>query len=488
MLLRTGKEDIKVSLKDAGTILFYSGVSFFIPIILAIILDKNQSNIFYYGISALGLFALGYLLKNYINAKKETENKHALLSIVIIWIVYCFFASLPFMFILGISPLDAYFESMSTLTTTGMSLIKPMLDITPPSLILWRTFLGWVGGIGIVLMALIGLMTTYSKTIKFLTAEGRGDQLKENLKTSVWKISGIYILLTIVGIILLMFAGQNLWEATNYSMSAISTNGMDITSSGLTVVNNGWSNTGVNNYWVNLVLVIIMIFGAMSFSLHYLFIKKRNFFVYFKDPEFRLLILLGLIGTLITSAKLGLLSGFFHTFSLITCGGFALVETSVIGGWEEFIKFFWLPLIIIGGAAGSTAGGIKISRFIIFCKSIYWKVKESILPSGSYFRRRYNGENINQKQVKEVNQFILLWIIFIIIGALVISSFGYGVADALFEVASAQSNAGISTGITSIDAHPVVKTMLIINMFVGRLEIIPLLSGIGLLLGLKKLN
>lgn len=486
MLLRSGKEDIKVSLKDAGTVLFYSGISFFFPIILAVLLDKDQNNLFFYALSALGLFTLGYFLKEFINTRKETETKHALLSIVLIWIIYCFFASLPFYFLMGISPLDAFFESMSALTTTGISVLKPMLDTMPASLILWRNFLGWVGGIGIVLMALIGLMTTYSKTIALLSAEGRGDQLKENLRTSITKISSIYVILTIIGIALLMLAGQDLWQATNYSMSAISTNGMDITTAGLTEINNGWSNTGINNYWVSLVLVIIMIMGAMSFSLHYLFIRKKNFLVYFKDPEFRLIILLGLIGTLVTSAKLGLLNGFFHTFSLITGGGFALVDSSVIGGWEEFIKFFWLPLIIIGGAAGSTAGGIKLSRFIIFCKSIYWRIKETILPENSYFKRVYNERSINQKQVKEINQFILLWIILIIISTLVISFYGYNLADSLFEVASAQSNAGISSEITSIDAPIPVKIVLIIVMFAGRLEIIPVLSGIGLLLNIKK--
>jgi len=269
-------------------------------------------------------------------------------------------------------------------------------------------------------------------------------------------------------------------------MSAISTNGMDITTSGLVGTHNGFSPTGVHNYWVDISLIIIMFLGAMSFSLHYLFIKKRNWFVYFKDPEFRLLLLIGLIGTIITGSKIGIWSALFHSFSLATCGGFAFSPISIINTWGEFVKMFFVAIVIIGGASGSTAGGIKLSRFIIFIKGIYWKIKESILPEKSYFKRSYAGTNISINQLKEINQFILLWLIFIGIGVLVLTFYGYPLADSFFEVASAQSNAGISTGITEVGMPIGVEIMLIINMFVGRLEIIPILASIGLLLNLRK--
>ena len=484
MFLRVGREDIKVALKDTGTILFYAGLCFFIPIILAVLMDKNPDTLFFYAVSALGLFALGYLLRK-IPVKKDTETKHAMLSIVLIWIFFCFFASLPFVFIMKVSLLDAFFETMSTLTTTGLSVMIPMLDTMPPSLIFWRSFLGWVGGIGIVLMAFIGLMTTYSKTTKLLVAEGHGDQLKENLKVSVKKITFIYVLLTILGIVLLIISGQTIWQAVNYSMSAISTNGMDISSIGLNAINNGWAPVGLNNYWVNISLVVMMVMGSMSFALHYLFLRKKNWLVYFKDPEFRLLLLLGFVTTLIVATKIGLLNGFFHTFSLITCGGFALVTGIELAAWPEFVKFLWVPIVIIGGAAGSTAGGIKLSRTIIFVKGIYWSIRKTLLPEGSYFRREYNGQKISGNTVKQVNQFILLWLVFIVIGVIVISSYGYPLADVIFEVASAQSNAGISAGISNVFAPVGVKIMLIINMFVGRLEIIPIMASIGLLLSIK---
>jgi trk system potassium uptake protein TrkH len=233
MFLRVGIEDIKVSLKDTGTILMYAGLAFFVPIIMSILFDKDPQTLLAYAGSALMLLMFGYGMRTIIITKKETEIKHAMLSIVLIWLLFCFFASLPFVFIMKVGLLDAFFETMSTLTTTGLSVMTPLLNSMPASLIFWRTFLGWIGGIGIVLMAFIGLMATYSKTSKLLMAEGRGDQLKENLRGSAKKIISIYVILTLFGIVLLLLAGQTPWQATNYSMSAISTNGMDISEAGI---------------------------------------------------------------------------------------------------------------------------------------------------------------------------------------------------------------------------------------------------------------
>lgn len=486
MFLKLGKEDVKVSIRDSGTLLRYAGLTFFIPIIFAILMDKEPWNLIYYAFSALLVFATGSAMVFFVEPKKETETKHALLSTVIVWLLYCFFASLPFYFISGVRPIDSYFETMSALTTTGLSVVTSLLDTMPPSLIFWRSFLSWIGGIGIIVIALVGLMTTYSKASKLMMAEGRGEALGGNIKSTAKKITGIYFLLTLFGIILLFFSGQTLWEATNYSMSAISTSGMDITSNGLTQINNEWQPIGIHNYWVSLSLITIMILGATSFSLHYLVLKKRNFSLLFQDSQFKLLILLGLIGTIIVSMKLGLVESAFHSFSALTCGGLSSVTGLTISNWDDFIKSILILLMFIGGAAGSTAGGIKISRAIIFSKSIYWRIKQSVLPQNSFFKRSFEGDPVTEKELKELSQFILFWIILLVIGTIVVSFHGYSLADSLFEVTSAQSNSGLSAGITNAGMPFTIKIMLIINMFVGRLEIIPVLASLGFLLTLRK--
>tara|TARA_B100000315_G_C14329750_1_gene474727 strand:- start:101 stop:715 length:615 start_codon:yes stop_codon:yes gene_type:complete len=176
---------------------------------------------------------------------------------------------------------------------------------------------------------------------------------------------------------------------------------------------------------------------------------------------------------------------FFHTFSAISCGGFSLVTANDVAAWDDFVKLVLIAVMFVGGSAGSTAGGIKISRFIIFVKSIYWRIKEAVLPEKSFFAKKFEGKNLELKQIKEINQFILLWILLLGIGTLVLTLYGNSMADSLFEVVSAQSNAGISTGITNAAMPFGVKIMLIINMWIGRLEIIPILSAIGFMLSLR---
>jgi trk system potassium uptake protein TrkH len=329
-------------------------------------------------------------------------------------------------------------------------------------------------------------MTTYQTTTKLISAEGRGDQLKENLKNAGTKIALIYIGLTIIGIILLMFCGQNLWQATNYTMSAISTNGMDITTAGLTEVNNGWNPVGIHNHFVDLALIFIMVLGSISFSLYYMVLKKRNFFLFIKDPEFKVLIFLGIVGTILLSLKMNLFDSFFYTFSFFTCGGMSYYSSLQLANFDEFVKLILIILVIIGGCAGSTSGGIKISRAIIFVKSIFWKIKSVLLPQNAFFKKTFGDQQISNDQIKEINQFILLWVIFLIISTAILTFYGNTVINSLFEVASAQSNSGLSVGILSIDSPILIKLTLIFNMFIGRLEIIPIIATIGLILSLKK--
>jgi len=486
MLIRLGKEDIRVVLRDLGTIMEWSSVTFLVPVVIAFFYMESLSIVVNYLVAAAFCFAIGFALRNAFSPKQETDLKHAFLTASLFWLLYCFVASLPFMVVQGMSLVDGYFEAMSALTTTGLTLMRYSIDFAPNSLVFWRSFLSWIGGVGIVVLALTGVMTTYSRASKLSSAEGRGERIKPNIKNTIREIWNIYIGLTLLGVGLLYFSGMGLFTAINYSMSAISTTGMDITSRGL---------VGLGNPLITVSLVVIMVLGASSFGMHYLLFKKRQLSILVKDAEFKALVMLGLLAGFMIVPKMFLLYGgnwagieqaFFHSFSALTCGGFSLVTANDIMRWEDYIKFLLVGVMFIGGAAGSTAGGIKISRFIIFIKSIYWRIKEAVLPEKSFFAKKFEGRNLELFEIKEVHQFILLWVLFIAAGAIVLTLYGNSLADSLFEVVSAQSNAGISTGITSQGMPLPVQVMLIINMWIGRLEIIPILSGIGFILSIRR--
>lgn len=487
MLVRLGFEDVKIALRDVGIVLKWSSLVFLVPIIVSLIDTESINIISTYVLSGLLAFFLGSVLRRLFKSDRETDLKHAFIAVSILWLVFTAIAAIPFVLITGMTFVDSYFESMSALTTTGLTMMYYIIDSTPKSLIFWRSLLSWIGGVGMVVLALVGILTTYTKSAKLMIAEGKEERIRPNFKNTVKEMWGIYLLLTFVGIILLYFSGMNLFDAVNYSMSAISTTGMDTTSTGL---------VGLHNYWIDISLIIIMVIGATSFTVHYLFIRKRKIDVYFKDIEFRVLIVLILISSIAIIPNMikfygndflaGVENSFFHVASALTCGGFAISSFSDVFNWGDFIKLILIGLMFIGGSSGSTAGGIKISRFWLFLKSIFWRVKASVLPKESFFQKKFEGRVVQPEEIRRINQFILLYAVFILIGVIVLTSYGNDLGSSVFEVVSAQSNAGITTGLTHIGMPIAAKLVLILNMWVGRLEIVPILAAIGFALSMKR--
>ncbi|MCR4334957.1 MAG: hypothetical protein NUV57_00280, partial [archaeon] len=379
-----------------------------------------------------------------------------------------------------------FFEAMSAITTTGLSMMRLIIDSAPKSLILWRSLLSWIGGIGIVVLSLMGIFTTYTKSAKLMVAEGREEQIRPNLKNTAKEIWVVYAFLTVLSIGLLFFAGMDFFSAVNYAMSAISTTGMNLTSTGL---------AGIDDTIIGLSLVLIMLVGATSFSTHYLFIRKKEFGAYLKDNEFKLMISILIISIIIILPKMLLFypnaaiaveNAIFQNTSALTCGGFLAVPIGDFAKWDDFVLLVLMGLMVIGGSAGSTAGGIKIARVIIFTKSIYWRIKELILPKDSYFQKKFEGKPIENRLIREINQFLLLYIVLIMMGVFVLTMQGIGLTNALFVVISAQGNVGLDVGVVSTLLPVASKIMLILSMWIGRLEIIPLLSAIGFALSFRK--
>jgi len=276
-----------------------------------------------------------------------------------------------------------------------------------------------------------------------------------------------------------------LFESMNYAMSALSTTGMNLSRAGLTAVHNpaiGW------------ILAFLMILGATSFSLHYAVLKKGRYGALTRDSEFKSLLLLSLFGAVLIAPKFlhfygsnfeGFGFALFHAISSLTSGGFSIASEAAVFAWDDFVKIVLFALMFIGGSAGSTAGGIKLSRFLIMGKSVLWKIQSSVLPQRSFFQKSFEGRSVESKAVKNVYQFILLYALFVLLGTMVVTSYGYDLGNSLLEVTSAQSNVGIGNGIAKQGMPLGIQVMLIVNMWVGRLEIIPVLATAGFILSIK---
>ena len=475
--------NFKLLFKIIGQILFYSSFTLLLPVIFSIIFSEPIYITLLYLISFSVCFLVSLIWYKTIKVdsieKYYSLNKiHYLLIICLVWLIYAVFSSLPFMFAGSFSFIDSYFEVISALTTTGLT-IFPKLNILN-SLILWRSILSWIGGIGIILIAYFGLTNSFVNTNKLIGAEGHG-RLRPSFKKALKDIWIIYIVLTIIGIILLSIFGMNFFDSLNYSMSAISTTGMDSSVAG---------RLALDLPGIQLSLIIIMLLGATSFITHFSFFKKKSFKEYIKDKEFVFMLLIVFIGFILVLLKLynrfDWISILFNVVSLNSCGGFTNWNFAQILSTGPFVLLIFMVLMVIGGSTNSTTGGIKVDRLVIFIKSIYWKIKSIKLPDIAYFSKKHNHLIIEDKDIRNIYFFILMYLLFIIIGTFVLSFYGFGIKESLFEVISAQGNVGVSIGIIQPAMPLVSKIMLIINMWVGRLEIIPILGLIGMLLQRKK--
>ncbi len=483
MFFRVGKNDLKVIFNYIGLLLMWSSLAFILPLIIVLIYNEPKQNFLAYLFCFIITIIVGYLIKTQINPENKQISFsviHATLVAVIFWILFNILTSLPFMLIENMSFINSFFESISATTTTGLSVIHNFAPISH-SILMWRSLLSWFGGLGVVLLALLGVLTTAKNFGLLAKAEGHDSLATPNLKKTVFLFWYIYISITALGALALTFFGMKLFYAINYAMSAISTTGME--SSNIGLMSNGLG--------VQIIIAFLMVFGATSFITHYLAMKKKSIKEYFRDYEFIFLISLTFFGSVLLAIKLnlfdilGIISSIITAASAATGGGFPSVPQATIALWGEFLLIITIFLMFIGGSTASTAGGIKIHRFVLFLKTISWKTKELFLPKKAYFSKKFHTRLVNDEEIKNNLFFIGIYLLFVIITATILTLYGFSFIKSLFETMSAQSNVGLSVGITTATLPLFPKILLIFNMIIGRLEIIPIFALFGLFLKLR---
>jgi trk system potassium uptake protein len=459
-------------LKQIGQIILFSSFIFLIPLIFAIFAKEPTPYIISYLISFGVVFLIGLILYTII---PKTENislgsVHYLIIVGGVWLIFCALTTLPY-YIFGYNFIDSFFDTMSILTTTGTTTLPYIVSVK--SWHLWRGILSWIGGIGIILIAYYGILNSNIFTSKrIVRAEGH-DQLSGGYKGSVKAIWIIYTILTLIGIILLLLVGVDLFNSVTYTMSAISTTGHDM-------LNNDY----IYQSNVQLIMALIIFLGSISFVTHYRIYKEKNPFAYFKDPQFISMCLMVLILFIIFFVYLGGIHSWQSILLLLIGslgGGFTSFSPEMIVGLAPILFFFLIFLMFVGGAKGSTSGGITQGRFLLTLKSIIWQIREIRLPDLSNVSRKFDGKIIENSEIRALYFFIASYILFIIFGVLVLTAYNYPLSTSIFEVVSTQGNIGIPTGLVEHSMPLFAKIVLIINMWVGRLEIIPIFGLIGML-------
>jgi trk system potassium uptake protein TrkH len=274
-----------------------------------------------------------------------------------------------------------------------------------------------------------------------------------------------------LGIFLLYFAGwptMTMFEAINHSMTGIATGGFSVR-------NASFATYGTP---VLAVTVLIMVLGATSFAVH-LKVFRGNWREFFRNVEVRLMLALILITTLLLVWSVGLNHSLFQSTSALTGTGFS---TASIGEWGDAQKGSLVVLMIVGGGYGSTSSAIKLIRLIILGKAIHWMIKRSFLPDRAILPMKIAGRTYTEREMMETAIYALIYILVLIFGAAVLIGLGNAPMDSIFESASAQGNVGLSVGITSALMPLEAKIVMIVQMLVGRLEVIPVIAFISYLL------
>ena len=464
-MVKLTAEDARVVGKQVGAVFMLFSFFTLVPLALSIILGHALRVTLSFAACFAVMFAFGWLLKRASRTEQPMLMRHALAATAIVWLLAPLFVGMPFLFSGQAGLVDSYSEAASTLTSAGTEFL-PNLDVVPRALLFWRDLACWVGSFGIVALALTGILGGAWSVINLYEAEGREERLRPNLVHTVRQLLAIYCVLTLAAFFLLfVLVRMPFLDAVEYAMGAISTNGMQTTNAGIA----GYGALGL------IIIALLSVAGSINMVTHDKAFRG-DWRAYVRDKSFRVFLTVSFVSFLLLSIKFGharfVVETLSQVFMAITGGGFALLPLP----WDDFSLFVIIALMFIGGCAGSYAGGIKIERFVVFMKNIWWELQEAITPA-SVMRRSALGREVSREEVKDASFFIAFFSLIILVNVFVLTQTGLDFFKALFLSVSAQSCNGMVPAGVSVWLMPAfAKISLSLGMILGRLEIYPVLS------------
>jgi len=450
-----------------GFLLLIAGAIMLAPIPVAIWF--NEGNLIpAFLIPAAVAIAAGCFLRRRF-PRTELSLGKAMVLVATVWIILSLFSSIPFMLGNRMSFVDSYFESMAGFTATGLTMIGDV-ESCKNTILVWRSLTQWIGGLGIIVLFLAALLGAGKAARKMYVAEARMERIEPSLRETARALWKIYLLFTLVGAAGLYFAGMSLFEALNHSMTGIATGGFAV------------RNTSFAGYGMPVILVTIMVMlaGATSFAVHRR-VMAGHWRELFRNVEVQLMMALIALATLALVWSVGVRDALFQSVSALTGTGFS---TANLSGWGDLQKGILIILMVVGGGYGSTSSAIKLIRIAIIARAIHWSIKRSFLPERAIVPMKLAGRIYTHDEVMETAIYALIYVFVLMGGAVVLMALGYPAIDSLFESASAQGNVGLSVGITCASMPVVGKIVLILQMLVGRLEILPVVALVSYLISM----
>lgn len=468
---------LSTMIADLGDIFVFVAPITCVPLIVAVLFSE-WNMLFSMGTVPVIFFLLGLTFRNIPRSERGVRLSMALCSVALFWLFCAIISGVPFMITLHMSFTDALFEGMAGWTGTAFSMI-PAVDSAPKTLLFWRSYMQWISGIGIVAFAITTASSTGLFPSRLYRTEGRDEPLVPSVIAtgrSLWKI---YLFLTFLSIGIILFAGLSLWESVNLALVAISSGGFCIHSQGI---------SSYQSPFLELLLIPVMIAGALPFRLYYLILENRRLSL-FGDEQVRLFLILFGIGVAVLTYdlmffedlgfSLALEQALFMTVSAITTTGFQIANPRA---WASVTLLFLTMIAFVGGCSGSTAGGIKLSRIALAFRALVWWFRRLFVSGKVLLPFRIEGRTI-PKATAELEAaknmlVIILSVITIFIATLAILQChltSFSLTEVVFEVVSAFSTSGMSTGYVSAEMPVISKWIFIGVMWIGRLEVIPVM-------------
>lgn len=421
--------------------------------------------------------------------RQDLNPKDGLAVAGLSWIVLSFFGALPFL-LSGVIPnmVDAYFEAVSGFTTTGATILNE-IESLPRGILFWRSFTHWIGGMGVLVLTVALLPRLSGRTAQLTKAESPGptfSKLLPRTSDSAKMLYLLYLLLSAVLFVMLILAGMNGYDAAIHTFSTAGTGGFN---------NYNASVASLNNPAVEWILAVFMMLFGINFAV-YFHLWRKEVKIAAKNEElwFYLGIVAG-VTFILTVAILPRFDGFFTALrtayfqvtALISTTGFVSADFDL---WPSLTKTLLVILMIIGGCAGSTGGGFKVSRVMMMMKNAVRDIRRTVHPRKVEVVRM-DGKSVPENVLAQMGGFISLYVLLEIAGALVLSLDGFNMTEAFTGALTCISNVGPAFGELGPTKNfsglsPAAKMVCSFLMLAGRLEIIPVLSLFSISLWRKK--
>lgn len=464
----------KVILSVLGTLLRFLGLMMIVPLLLALYYHENPLPF----LAGMGLTEIAgiYLWLRY-KSDDDWKLREAFAVVALSWLVAMFFGAIPFI-VGGMSPLNAFFETMSGFTTTGATILD-QIESQSRSILFWRSMIQWIGGMGIIVLfvAILPKLSTAGKLLFRAEAPGpTEDKIKPRIRDTAKILWMVYVVISALQIAALHLAGMSTYDAVTHTFTTMATGGFSPYGQGI---------AAFDSPLIEAIIIIFMFIAGANFALLYRTLYTDHK-ILFKDEEFKFYTAVVVVASamLILALRYGtgadpltcLRYSVFQVVSLLTTTGFASIDFNL---WPDSSRIVLLLVMFIGGCAGSTAGGPKAIRVLLLLKYARWELFKSIHPK-AVKPIKFNGKTVPENVIHETVSFVVMYFLIFMTSTFIISLMGVDILTSITASITTLGNIGPGFNLIgpmgSFNALPaLVKVVLIANMWIGRLEVFTVL-------------